>query len=83
MRDQLILSLYMQTMSLYSSLATQPFFYFLYLSLFSLNLNCRSLLSHAGCLPPLLNFFFWAMENSCACRKVSLKTASSVLFLYP
>ena len=39
------LFLHTQTMSLYSSQATQPCFHFLHISLFSLSLSCRSLLS--------------------------------------
>ena len=49
-------------------------FHFLYISLFSLSLSCRSLHRHNGHLPPLLKFFSWGMENHCALRRVSLKS---------
>lgn len=38
----------------------------LILSLFSLSLTSRFLLSHASFLPPLPDFLLWVMESSCA-----------------
>jgi len=61
------------TASLYSSLATHLCFYCLYFLSFSLGLTSRSLLSHAGFLPPLPDFLLWAMESSCAFRNMFLK----------
>jgi len=70
----LILSLHIQTTALNSSQDTHPCFHFLYISLFSLSLSCRSLLSHADQPPPLLSFFCWGIESSCAVRRLSLKS---------
>ena len=33
---------------------------------FSVSFSCRSFLSHAGCPSPLLHFFCWGTESSCA-----------------
>lgn len=40
----------------------------------SLCLTCRSLLSHSGFQPPLLDFLCWETESSCAVRKASFKS---------
>lgn len=55
--------------SLYSSQATHSYFHCPYTSLFSL-----SLISHDCFLPPFHDVLWWRMENSCAFRKVSLKS---------
>jgi len=72
----------MWTTSLYSSQATQPCFHFPNISLFSLSLSCRSLHSHAGCLPPPLNFC-WGTESSYVLRRVSLKSCQNCSVTVP
>ena len=70
------LFLHMQTTSLYSPQATQSCFHFLYISLFSLSLSCRALLSHASHPPPLPDLLCWETERFCALRRVSCQLCS-------
>ena len=71
----LILCLQVQTASLYPSQVTCPCFQNLYAPFLALSLPSRSLLIHAGFLPPLPAFIFREKESSWALRKASFKSS--------
>lgn len=68
-----ISSLHIQTASQYSFQSAHLCFCYLYFFLFSLSLTSRSLLSHVGFQPPLVDFVYRGMESFCTLRKATLK----------